>query len=431
MGKSDVLRTIVSLIDQAAFAATTFGTGVIIGRTLLEAEFSVYYLTMTVVIVLRNVQSELVTAPYSVFRQRYEGRQRQEYAGSVVCHQLVLSLTGVCVVLLMLLLAQLHWITPSITPTLWVMLGVMPFLLFRSFLRSFSFASYRFWAAVAIDLTVGLGQLLGLIGLYYFGLLTVPLAFAVMGASCLAGILVWIWTSPESLRFARSRVLPDWRNNWQFSKWALASQLTGTTSPYLVPWILESVHGESTTGVYGACFTIVGLSLHFVTAVANYLTPRAAAAFAAGGRGGLLHVLRVSTWLYLAVIGAICLGFAVLGDFPVQFVYGGTYQHTGWTCTLLAGCTLAISMSVVCGNGLWAVNRPDANMTADMATMVATLGAAAWLIGPWGKEGAAAAMFLGALTGALVRGVTLNMVLNSVAPERSSVSPSAAPTKPR
>ncbi|MCA9176641.1 MAG: lipopolysaccharide biosynthesis protein [Planctomycetales bacterium] len=408
---TDARRALASLIGQAVFAITTFVTGVVIGRCLLEEQFSLYYLAMTVVLVARNVQAELVTAPYAVFRQRRHGQDRREYAGSVVLHELALTAVGVAVVLAMLAAAQFDWVPRALTPTLLVMLAVTPFLLVRSFLRSFSFASYRFWAAAGIDLSVGVVQIGGILILWRAGILSVPAAYGVMGLACLTGILVWRWTKPEKLSFVLRRFWPDWIENWRFSRWALASQLTGTSSPYLVPWLLELYHGSSATGVYGACFTLVGLSLHFVTALANYLTPRAADAFVRYGSFALRQLLKRCAAIVVIVIGAVCVSFGVLGDWPVTFIYGAAYAGGATTCLLLALFTLAIGISVICGNGLWAVNRPECNLTADVTTMIATIGSAFWLI-PWlGKEGAAAAMLIGAGGGAAVRAGVLRRVL--------------------
>lgn len=407
----DTRRTLASLVDQAVFAITTFGTGVLIGRLLLEAQFSLYYLAMTLLIVMGNVQAELVTSPFSVYRQQYRGRDRREYAGSVFLHQLIISGLAVAPVLCMLAAALCGWVNPALVDTLLVLLAVAPAVLFRAFVRSFSFASYRFYAAIWIDLAVGVSQFCGIALLWSMGALSVAGAYGAMGVACLIGVIVWRWTKPEPLSFVPSRVWPDWKKNWVFSRWALASQLTGTTSPYIVPWLLEAFHGQASTGVYGACFTLVGMSMHFVTAIGNYLTPRSAAAYVDGGADQLKALLWRAAGVYAVVIGAVCLGFVVVGDWPVRFVYGDHFGGSSWTCVLLAGFTLAISMSVVSGIGLWAVHLPKANMTADIATMIATITAGFALVPSAGKEGAAATMLLGAVIGAIVRTRTLHKVL--------------------
>ena len=410
---SDTRRTLVSLVDQAVFAITTFGTGVLIGRLLLEAQFSLYYLAMTMFIVMGNIQSELVTAPYSVYRQQYRGRDRREYAGSVFVHQLCVSCLSILPVIAMLGAAWMGWVTPALTNTLLVMLAVAPVVLLRAFVRSFSFASYRFTAAIWIDLSVGATQFCGLAALWALGALSVAAVYAVMGAACLVGVAVWRWTKPEPMSIVPRRVWQDWKRNWVFSRWALASQLTGTTSPYIVPWVLEAFHGQEATGLYGACFTLVGMSMHFVTAIGNYLTPRSAAAYIDGGAEQLKSLLWRAAGVFGLVIGAVCLGFVVVGDWPVRMVYGEHFGNSSLTCVFLAAFTLSISMSVVTGIGLWAVHLPKANMSADLATMIVTITSAFALI-PWlGKEGAAAAMLTGALTGAIVRTRTLRNILGS------------------
>ena len=167
-----------------------------------ETQFSLYYLGITVIIVMGNLQAELVTAPFSVYRQRYRGEDRAEYAGSVLCHQLILCVVSMLGVAVMLGATALGLAPAALNSTLYVMFAAAPIILLRASIRAFSFASYRFWAAVWIDLAVGVSQFCGIALLWHFDLLSVPAAYAMMGGACTAGILVWRLAKPEPIAFA-------------------------------------------------------------------------------------------------------------------------------------------------------------------------------------------------------------------------------------
>jgi O-antigen/teichoic acid export membrane protein len=64
-------------------------------------------------------------------------------------------------------------------------------------------------------------------------------------------------------------------------------------------------------------------------------------------------------------------------------------------------------ISIVAGNGLWAIHQPRSNFVADVCCMSVTLIAAALLIHPFGALGAALATLGGTLTAAIVRTITL------------------------
>jgi O-antigen/teichoic acid export membrane protein len=65
------------------------------------------------------------------------------------------------------------------------------------------------------------------------------------------------------------------------------------------------------------------------------------------------------------------------------------------------------ALSIVTGNGLWAIDQPRSNFLADVCCMTATLIAAAILVHPFGALGAALATLAGATAAAVVRSFIL------------------------
>ena len=127
------------------------------------------------------------------------------------------------------------------------------------------------------------------------------------------------------LRIDGGRIRADWLHNWSFGKWALAGKLLGETTPYIIPWIVAAVHGTAVTGVLAICVTLVGFSNLFVSGLSNYLTPRAATAYAQAGSEELLRVLRKFALLFVAALSALCLLYFTLGETLAVFVYGDAY----------------------------------------------------------------------------------------------------------
>ena len=71
--------------------------------------------------------------------------------------------------------------------------------------------------------------------------------------------------------------------------------------------------------------------------------------------------------------------------------------------TVLAFGLLASSLGVTAGNGLWAIERPQASFAADVCTLAVTLTAAFFLVYPLGAMGVAVAMLAGITAGTIVR----------------------------
>jgi O-antigen/teichoic acid export membrane protein len=299
--------------------------------------------------------------------------------------------------------------------------------LLRDFVRHFCFAHLRPAGALGVDTAVAVIQLGGVALLAAFGLLSVGAVYAIMGVACVVAAAGWFLAKRRPLlQWRVDRIRHDWNMNWRFGRWALASYLVGSTTPHMLPWLIVATHGRAATGIWAACVTLVGMANMFVQGVTNYLTPRAAYAFTHGGVRELQRVLSIAAVLMLGVLGIFCFAVCLTGDWLVVIVYGAQYDGTGGIFLLLALTLIVTALGAVAGNGLWAIDRPSHNFAADLATIFATIGAAAALVVPWGVLGAAYAALLGNLCGFAVRLWTLSRSMR-----RTSTRGEVLPSKER
>jgi O-antigen/teichoic acid export membrane protein len=409
-------RGFLSVLDQGVFSGTNFATSVIIGRLCSRETLGVYSLALSVVFILRGIQGELVSTPYMIYCNRRQGQGLAAYTGSTLVHHLLLSVVGmVCLAGLAGLLAL--GVGPgALAPVAWVLVGVLPFLLLRNYLRHLAFSHLQVGAGLALVAGVAVFQVGGLLLLWSAGLLGVGSAFAVMGAACAAVCLVWFAVRKQPVRLEPARLGPDWRQNWAFGKWALASFLIGSTTPYVMPWALAIAHGEAAAGMLAACQTVINLASTYAAGVANFLTPRAAAAFAEGGLPALRRVLKGTAVLYAVTLGAFFLAVWLSGDRLATLIFGSRYAGTAPVLAILALSLLVNSLGMTAGNGLWALERPQANFTADMGTFVATMAGIVCLVGPLGVLGTALATLAGTTTGTVLRTFSLLRMAHDLAP---------------
>src|SRR5207247_656881 len=138
----------------------------------------------------------------------------------------------------------------------------------------------------------------------------------------------------------------DWIANWSFARWALASQLLASTTPYVMPWVVALTHGEAETGMLGAATTLVGLSGMLLQGLANFLSPQAAQAFAHGGLPELRSVLVKTAALFAATLATISL-------VPRLGPLGAAIATLAGTATdaIVRLCILRLAMRELAGNG--------------------------------------------------------------------------------
>ncbi|HYW80155.1 MAG TPA: hypothetical protein VE890_11290 [Thermoguttaceae bacterium] len=413
-----------SLFDQALVSGTSFVTTVCIGRMCSKDELGVYYLGLSIFYIVRGIQGQTVSAPYLVYCNRRRDAELASYSGSSLAHQAVFSMLTMAFLAVLACVLSMGIGPAALASVVWVLLGVMPFLLLREYTRRFSFAHLRLPVAIAIDATVAALQLGSLVLLAYFGGLSVLTAFVVMGGACAVASVGWLLSKRHSFRFSGTHIVADWWHNWSFAKWALAGDLIGYSAPYIMPWIVVTACGETATGMLAACATLIGLANTFVMGVGNYLTPKAAKTYSSEGLDALCHLLTKTALMFVATLGGFALLVLLAGDYAAVFVYGSDYAGTGAgvVMTILALEMLAMSMGLTVGAGLWAMERPSANFAADVCTLTVTITTAICLVHPLGIVGAAAAALLGTSTGALVRFLTFMRLVVSTSSDPVAVS---------
>lgn len=402
--KDSVRQGLLSVFDQGIVSGTNFATSVLIGRLCSHAEMGLYALGLSIVYFARAIQEQVVSAPYTIYCNRKPELQRAAYAGSSCVH-----FSGFAGLVVLCLLGFAGALTaqesaPEMLSLILVLAAALPLFLLREFIRHFTFSHLKMGTAVLLDAAVSFIQLCAL-GLFaWFGVLTVPVVFGVMGGSCLLASLGWFWTKTERFEISRRAALRDWKDNWGFVRWALACQLVGCSAPYVMPWFVASMEGTAATGLLAASTTLVGLANMFVMGVANFLSPRAAKAYAEGGVLALKNVIITTGTVFAVTLGTFSILMCFLGGSLATLVYGESYQAAGPVMAVLAFGLLAIGLSVTAGNGLWAIDKPSANFRADVCALISTIVLSALLIGPYGVIGAALATTLGAAVDALIRG---------------------------
>ena len=404
----------LSVADQAIVSGTNFVTSVIIGRLAGADDLGIYSLGMSVVFLARGVQDQLVTAPYQVRCQTRSGLRRAAYLGSTLTHHIALSLLVVLAFIGLAAAVRLGVGPVGLKSVVWVLAAAAPTLLLREFLRQIAFAHLKPGLACTLDAVVAVTQVGGMLALAYSGLLTVGGAIGISAGGCLLAALAWFCLKPERVRVVPGHLWRDWTENWDFGRWALASQLVGGAGLYLLPWVVALVDGIQETGLLAAGWTLVGVANAFVVGLASYLSPRAARAYAVGGVAALRSVLWMTAGLFSLSLGLFSVGAIVAGSLAAGLIYGDQFADAGPIVAVLAVTLWINSMAITAGNGLWAVGRPEANFKADMASLGVSAIVTVALVPSFGATGAAVALLAAGTADTLMRLHILRRILKDI-----------------
>lgn len=397
-------KSSISLIDQMVVSGTNFIITVLLGRLGGPEELAKYSLGLTVIIIILSIQETLITTPYTIYAHRLDEAALSEYRGAVLVQWGLLS------ALAMLTLAVWATVTlsglglPGLAPVLYVLSLFIPFYLLRDFARQLAFAHLNSTTALRIDLCAATMQLCPIIILAVKGLSSVVTIFVAIGAANAVVAVTWLVLLRNELTIRRKRILPVIRQHVSFGSWSFASRIVSQlNSDILLLWLMAFVLGNTATGIFAACVTIVGISNPFIIGIAQLLTPRIAQAFAYSGLGEVLRVARKATIVIGLALGGFCCGAFLFGEKALRLFYGGLYDGHSSIITVLSISALASAISLPAACGLLAFERPDVSLKSSVVGLLLTMTVASALVLPMGLLGVVYGLLCGQIGSSTVR----------------------------
>lgn len=402
MGES-ARKGMVTLADQAVTSATNFLTGVIIGRTLLKADFGLYMLGFTIVLFSMSMQTSLILAPYTVYSPRLQGLDHRLYTGSALIHQMFLSALAMICLVVGGVLTYLGLGPQGLGSVVWVLAGVILFILLKDYLRQTFFAQLRLYAAFWLDLSVALIQLGWLLLLVRVGWLTPGHAFGVVGAACAIPTVGYLLIRRHSFQLSLAQAWRSFKQNWPFIKWSVASAITAWLLSQIYPWFLAFFHDNAAVGVLAACWSLVFITNPFLRGMTNLLNPLAAHAFSQGGPKKMNRLIYLFSFLLLLFMVTFCLIIFFKGGWLLLLFYGPKYAGNGHLVFLLAIGYLFTNVTIPLCCGLMAAEMPDLVFKSYVVGVVSTFLLGIPLVRAHGIIGVAISLIANAITVALFR----------------------------
>ena len=407
-------KGVITLADQAVASATNFLTGVIIGRACTKEQFGLYMLGFSIVLFVMSLQTSLISTPYMVYSPRLKGSAHARYTGSVLIHQLGLSILAV-IALAVGGVALSFGVGPQgLAPVVWALVVVITFILVREYARRVCFANLRFKTALILDSCVAVVQIGGLLLLAYLGLLSASMTYWIVGLACGIAAVGWLISKRKTFALQLTRAISDFGRNWSFGKWVFASALLWALSMELYPWILAAFHGIASTGVWAACFGVAAIGNPLRFGVQNFLGPKIAHSYAEGGAMGLRRFVFKASVVFSLLITPFCVLLSVFGGSLVVIFYGDKYAGNGLVVSILALNLLVSAMAFSFSRTLFAIERADVDFYVNFMALFVLLVLGLWLVKAFGPLGVACGLLTGNTAATAVRYILFSRLVRSV-----------------
>jgi O-antigen/teichoic acid export membrane protein len=377
----------LSLLDQMVASATTFLTGVLIGRVCAKEDFGYYMLGFSLFTFLMTLQNALVNTPYTIYFPRLGQAAARRFTGSALLHQLALSSCVAVAIGGGALVSHVSGAPSSMTAMLLGLATAISFLLLRDFIRQVCFARLAMTRALLFDLVIAAGQLASLSALAVTGMLDAATAFLALGFVCAIAAGGIYAASRHELAIDVRHAAQDFRNNWQSAKWLFASGIVWSISMNLYAWLVAGFHGAASAGAWAAALGAVTILNPLMLGAQNFLGPRIMHARASGG----ISALDTAVWRtcigYAGSLAALGVVLMFAGDYLVVLIYGAKYAGNGAIVSLLALNLACNALGFSFSRGLFALDQAAVDFKVNFVALVAMVLCGIWLArayGPWG-----------------------------------------------
>ncbi|MCD7058916.1 lipopolysaccharide biosynthesis protein [Pelagibacterium xiamenense] len=394
-------RGLVSVLDQAVISGVNFVTTVFIGRWMGASDLGIYILIFTVLTFLIAAAESLIAAPMTSLIHKYADAHRRAYLGSVLIHHALL--VAVVFASAVLATAYAYFNVPGLTLPLAAAALWLPAVLTRELARRYAMATFKPNLALGLDLAIAALHI-GWLGLLAITRLTS--LFAILLGAFVAQIVgIWAWWRRAAP--ALSLEPAAWRehlgSHLRLGSGNLLALGTFIAQLYIAPWLLAVLATPSFVGQFAACHTLVMLTNPLTQGLANAVMPQAALLSSEGKTRELRRYTGTTAVRLSLIVLPLAIPLILVGGPLLALLYGDGFGGLQGVITALAVAALVRSAAMAAYVAVWAVHRSIWNAAANVAGLLATIGATVALFEPLGLVGAAIALLVGDTLAALVR----------------------------
>jgi len=381
---------VLGIADQLVLSGGNFLIGLIVARGCSKAEFGLFSLGTTIVLLLLDIQASLVSTPQAIRSAGLEGQALKTFTGSTLIHEVVLSV--LCAGLLGTVAAILFALRIGVVglpPVLGAIALFAVFTLLREYWRRLLILKGWMGRVLLFDGGIALTQVAGLVAVTYLGRASAAVAQATIGVGCTGFALILLPVLRHHYKISKRFIWPDFKSNFLLGRWLLLNSVLWSIGNYAYPWLLAFLLGPEGTGVWAACMGIIAIISIPLVGILNVLTPRIAQAQADGGVIALRLYVHKSCINYVVFMSLLASIPVLLGGTLITVIYGPTYGGNDLIIDVLALNTIFGAVTGCFGRGLMVIGRANWDFAFNVSTLIIVFSFGWWSISVFGPMGAA------------------------------------------
>jgi O-antigen/teichoic acid export membrane protein len=390
-------RYVLVIADQAILSGVSFATSVAVARLCAPAQFGLYVLGVAALLVLRELQSSLVTGPMAVLGSMEDDARFARYASPLILLQTLVCAGAAVIAVGASFIVKAASPASPLPQVLAVLAVTLTFVQAQEFCRRMLLVRFRLIRFLINDGVFCVSQLAALgfaVWLKRQGGHTQLLASDVFLCQAGAGAVALLAGAFQVQRFIAPRGLfraEPLRMNWRFGRWNLLSSVCALAYQQTVYFVLAALAGSAAVAQLEAPRLIVAPFMVLIMGWSNIVGPFAARKFTIEGLAPTKAYLDKITRTFVVMVTIAIVPIAVFSGRIVPLFLGRAYASTG--AVLWVWSATVIMMAASCGYGaiFYAGRRPEQGTLSRAAAASLGLPIVCLLTFLWKVEGAALA----------------------------------------
>jgi O-antigen/teichoic acid export membrane protein len=382
----------IAFLDQAILSGANFAITIVLLRTVAKEEYGYYSIAFAVSLFLVSLQNAVVTTPLAVLLAGKRAEEKDEYVGALYWGQIIAAIPAAGIGLAasgyIYFLGLKNVEVLTIAALSFAAVGILQ----REFLRAYYFAKQSPLIVLRLDSSYAL-MLLALLALIHWSFrITAPLAFILMGISALATSALF---TRRTWKFHWPAIRESYREHWPFAKWSLTGVAVTHVQSYCSLYLTGSLLGSSAAGSFAASRLPLTPMALLQTGWNKVAIPRGAQLRELRKlRQFLREQIFVTAFVAVAVVAYVAL-LLVSADFLKTVLFGKRYDGVLDLIVFWAAINVAMFAGLTASAGLQVMKEFGAIAKINCITMVVTLTCSAVFISRYGIKGGLVSSLLG------------------------------------
>jgi O-antigen/teichoic acid export membrane protein len=387
----------ITFIDQSIVSFVHFLMSLLLARFLIPAEYGIWVLAYSVLVFAYGVQHALIISPMMVLGAATKGDDAKNYFTSTGIMQAIFGITVIIIFLITSGILHIVYKKPE-TTYIFLAMSITSFsFLGQEFFRRTLFAQLKAKEALKNDILCYGLQIIGIITLYYTGILNAVNTFWIIALSALLAIIYGYYQCHNLLKPRLVLWRSTIKENWDFGKWLLGSTLTTWTSGQAYIFIAAFILGPIAPAILRACQNIYGPTHVLLKGIENIFPPMASKKYSEHGIKSLNNFLKKVLLLLVITMGIYGILASFSANFLLKLLYKNQYSGYGHIVILFAIMYLVSTLMRVPSVGLQAIKKPKGIFYAYLISTIITIVISIPLIKYFDIVGAAIGILISAI----------------------------------